>query len=66
MADTQPANAAELGYLCDDIISSVVGSGAAFGINHGDVVFDDLSLYPRYLQNPRRGRHPLASLPGQP
>ena len=24
--------------------------GAAFGINHGDVVFDDLSLYPRYLQ----------------
>jgi C terminal of Calcineurin-like phosphoesterase len=50
MADTQPANAAELGYLCDDIISSVVGSGAAFGINHGDVVFDDLSLYPRYLQ----------------
>ena len=25
-------------------------SGAAFGINHGDVVFDDLSLYPRYLQ----------------
>lgn len=50
MADTQPANAAELGYLCDDIISSVVGSGAAFGINHGDVVFDDLSLYPRYLK----------------
>ena len=24
--------------------------GAAFAINHGDVVFDDLSLYPRYLQ----------------
>jgi hypothetical protein len=50
MADTQPANAAELGYLRDDIISSVVGTGAAFGINHGDVVFDDLSLYPRYLK----------------
>ena len=50
MADTQPANAAELGYLCDDIISPVAGSGAAFGINHGDVVFDDLSLYPRYLK----------------
>jgi hypothetical protein len=50
MADTQPANAAELGYLCDDIIGGVAGSGAAFGINHGDVVFDDLSLYPRYLK----------------
>jgi len=50
MADTQPADAAELGYLCDDIISNIVGTGAAFGINHGDVVFDDLSLYARYLQ----------------
>ena len=50
MADTQPANATELGYFCDDIVTGVVGCGAAFGINHGDVVFDDLSLYPRYLQ----------------
>src|SRR5262245_17658451 len=50
MADTQPANAAELGYLCDDIISNIVGTGAVFGINHGDVVFDDLSLYARYRQ----------------
>ena len=50
MADTQPANATELGYLCDDIVTGIVSSGAAFGINHGDVVFDDLSLYPRYLQ----------------
>jgi hypothetical protein len=50
MADTQPADATELGYLCDDIIGSIIGTGAAFGINHGDVVFDDLSLYPRYLK----------------
>jgi hypothetical protein len=50
MADTQPANAAELGYLGQDIITGVLASGAAFGINHGDVVFDDLSLYHRYLQ----------------
>jgi C terminal of Calcineurin-like phosphoesterase/Calcineurin-like phosphoesterase len=50
MADTQPANSAELGYLCQDIITGILGSGAAFGINHGDVVFDDLSLYARYLQ----------------
>jgi C terminal of Calcineurin-like phosphoesterase/Calcineurin-like phosphoesterase len=50
MADTQPADATELGYLCDDIISTIVGTGAAFGINHGDVVFDDLSLYARYLK----------------
>lgn len=49
-ADTQPANGAELAYLRDDIIAATLGCGAAFGINHGDVVFDDLSLYPRYLQ----------------
>jgi C terminal of Calcineurin-like phosphoesterase/Calcineurin-like phosphoesterase len=49
-ADTQPANGAELGYLRDDIIAGTLGTRAAFGINHGDVVFDDLALYPRYLQ----------------
>ena len=49
-ADTQPANDTELGYLRDDIVAGALGSKAAFGINHGDVVFDDLSLYPRYLQ----------------
>ena len=49
-ADTQPENGIELGYLRDDIIAGVLGTKAAFGINHGDIVFDDLSLYPRYLQ----------------
>src|SRR5262249_22764826 len=49
VTDTQPENEAELSYLRADIISGMIGSGAAFGINHGDVMFDDLSLYPRYL-----------------
>jgi calcineurin-like phosphoesterase family protein len=50
LADTQPENALELAYLREDIIGSILDSGAAFGINHGDVVFDDLGLYPRYLE----------------
>ena len=50
LADTQPENGAELAYVRDDIVAGVLESGAAFGINHGDVVFDDLSLYRRYLQ----------------
>jgi hypothetical protein len=50
VSDTQPENAAELDYVRDDIIAAMLGSDAAFGINHGDVVADDLSLYPRYLQ----------------
>ena len=47
--DTQPENAVELAYLRDDIVTGAIGSKAAFGINHGDVMFDDLSLYERYL-----------------
>jgi hypothetical protein len=50
LADTQPGDHDELAYLRDDIIAAIPGSGAAFAINHGDVVFDDLSLYARYLQ----------------
>lgn len=49
LADTQPENGTELGYLRDDIIAGTLGCGAAFAINHGDIVFDDLALYPRYL-----------------
>jgi hypothetical protein len=48
-ADTQPGNAAELDYVRDDIVASVLGTEAAFGIHHGDVMGDDLSLLPRYL-----------------
>ena len=50
VSDTQPENVTELGYVRDDIVAAMLGVRAAFGINHGDVVGDDLSLYPRYLQ----------------
>jgi hypothetical protein len=50
VSDTQPENVTELGYVRDDIVAAMLGTGAAFGINHGDVVGDDLSLYPRYLR----------------
>jgi hypothetical protein len=51
VSDTQPESVAELNYVRDDIVAAMLGvSGAAFGINHGDVVADDLALYPRYLR----------------
>lgn len=50
LADTQPANDAELAYLRDDIFAGTPRSSVEFAINHGDIVFDDPSLYPRYLQ----------------
>ena len=50
VTDTQPEGQAELDYLRDDIVAAILSQGdAAFAINHGDVVADDLALYPRYL-----------------
>ncbi len=49
LADTQPQSMRELDYLRDTILASVVSSGCTVAINHGDVVFDVLDLYPRYL-----------------
>jgi calcineurin-like phosphoesterase family protein len=51
VTDTQPETLTELSYVRDDIVAAMLGmSGAAFGIHHGDVVGDDLGLYPRHLR----------------
>jgi len=47
-ADPQPQTVAELEYMRDDVIDELVGVEAAFGITLGDIVYDDLSMYPRY------------------
>jgi hypothetical protein len=46
--DTQPESLAEVGYIRDDVVAQTAGVEAAFGITHGDVMFDDLSFYERY------------------
>ena len=46
--DPQPESLHEVGYVRDDVVSAVDASQAAFGITHGDIMFDDLSYYPRY------------------
>jgi hypothetical protein len=46
--DPQPESLHEVGYVRDDVVSVVDGSQAAFGITHGDIMFDDLSYYPRF------------------
>jgi C terminal of Calcineurin-like phosphoesterase/N terminal of Calcineurin-like phosphoesterase len=46
--DPQPESLHEVGYIRDDVVSVVDASQAAFGITHGDIMFDDLSYYPRY------------------
>jgi len=46
--DPQPESLNEVGYIRDDVVSVVDPGRAAFGITHGDIMFDDLSYYPRY------------------
>ena len=46
--DPQPESQAELDFVRDTAIRSAAGIGAAFGMTTGDIMFDDLSFYPRY------------------
>ena len=47
-ADTQPMTDRELDYIRDDVVAELVGTDAAFGMTMGDILFDDLSMFPRY------------------
>ena len=46
--DPQPESLAEVGYVRDDVVSRATGIEAAFGITHGDIMFDDLGFYDRF------------------
>ncbi len=46
--DPQPETEAELDFVRDDLMSAIGGVEAKFGVTVGDMLFDDLSLYPRY------------------
>jgi len=63
-ADTQAQTPAELDYLRDDVIAELVGTEAAFGVTAGDVVYDDLTLYPRHNRLVGRIGIPWYNLPG--
>ena len=47
-ADPQPQTEAELDFIRDDVVSELLGSDARFGMTMGDILFDDLSMFPRY------------------
>jgi len=47
-ADPQTQSNAEIAYLRDDVVTELIGTDASFGITLGDIMYDDLSLYPRY------------------
>jgi hypothetical protein len=45
-ADPQPESALEVGFIRDDVVNALIGNSAAFGMTIGDIMYDDLSLYP--------------------
>jgi len=45
--DPQPESAVEVDFIRDDVVNALIGAKAAFGLTAGDIMFDDLSLFPR-------------------
>jgi hypothetical protein len=43
--DPQPRDQRELDYIAHDVVESLIGTDAAFGVTLGDILFDDLSLF---------------------
>jgi hypothetical protein len=48
--DPQPRDAREVDYIARSFIPQVRNTEAAFGVSLGDIMFDNLSLYPRLNQ----------------
>lgn len=46
--DPQPLSHDEVNYIRDDVVAELVDVEAAFGMTLGDIMYDDLSLFPRY------------------
>ncbi len=47
MADPQPRNEREIDFIRDDVVAQMIGTEAEMAIVHGDIMFDDLSLFDR-------------------
>ncbi len=47
ITDPQPETEAEVDFIREDLIQALAGTNAKFGLTAGDVMFDELSLYPR-------------------
>lgn len=44
--DPQPRTQQQIDYIAHDVIEELVGTDAKFGVTLGDILFDDLSLFP--------------------
>ena len=48
VTDPQPETEAEIDFVREDLIQALSNTDAKFGLTAGDIMFDDLSLYPRF------------------
>ncbi len=64
ISDPQTRTNEELDFFRDRFIHELAGSKAAFGITTGDIMFDDLSLFPRYSALISEIGIPWFNLPG--
>ena len=64
VSDPQTGTNEELDFLRDRIVTELAGEKAAFGIITGDIVHDDLSLYPRYKGIMAQAGIPWFNAPG--
>ncbi len=63
-SDTQPQSEAEVDFIRETVVPEVIGTDAAFGMTMGDIMFDDLSLYPRFNRVISRIGVPWYNVPG--
>jgi len=63
-ADTQPQTEVELDYIRDTVVAELIGTSAKFGMTMGDILFDDLSLFPRLLDIIAQLGIPWYNVPG--
>lgn len=64
IADPQTTTNEELDYFRDRVVTELAGRKAAFGITAGDIMNDDLSLFPRYNAIIKQVGIPWFNVPG--
>jgi hypothetical protein len=64
VSDPQTKTKEELSYFRNRIVSELADYNAAFGITTGDILFDDLSLFPVYRGIMAQAGIPWFNLPG--
>jgi len=62
--DPQPRDDREVDFIRDDAIGEIAGTDASFALVLGDIMYDDLSLYPRYNRIAARMGKPIWNVVG--